>query len=71
MNSSACILIGSFRAVIIRSLPCDVIARAHLASLYSKFAWRNPVTKSRLYFSHFALVSRHLALERAQDTDLD
>lgn len=32
---SACKMIGSFGDVIIRSLPCDVIARAHLALLHS------------------------------------
>ena len=49
---SAFKMIGSFGDVIIRSLPCDVIARAHLALLsqYSQFAWRNLVTKIRLHF---------------------
>ena len=67
---SACKMIGSFGDVIIRSLPCDVIARAHLALLLSIHNLHGGILWQKLdciFFLRLALVIRHFSPGRAQD----
>lgn len=63
---SSCVLIGSQRVVIIRSLPCDVIARGpsrFVQNLHVGILWQTVVV-----LRSFCSSNSTLALERAKDT---